>query len=128
MPLKPEQQNRYYLCSLPRGRLTDDAWLELIRRHWGVENGCHKTSDQQFREDAHPWIDTDPQGMLVVLLLRRLAYNLLALYRSVTLRAEERRATPWLDLMAALYAAMLKLSPAHLRGLRTRVIAATADA
>jgi len=38
LPLKPDDQNRYYLSSLPRARLTDDAWLYLVRLHWGVES------------------------------------------------------------------------------------------
>jgi hypothetical protein len=41
--------------------------------------------------------------MLVVMLLRRMAYNLLTLYRSVTLRAADKRAIPWRDLMRQIY-------------------------
>ncbi len=44
-----------------------------------------------MREDEHPWIETDPQGMLVVMLLRRMGYSLLTPYRYVTLRSEEHR-------------------------------------
>lgn len=125
---KPDEVERYYLCSLPRGRLTDDAWLYLIRLHWGVENGCHNTWDKFFREDEHPWIETDPQGMLVVMLLRRMAYNILTLYRGVTLRSEEKRATPWRELIRQLYAMLLQLTRAHLSGLRARPVSADAMA
>jgi hypothetical protein len=122
VPQQPDEQDRYYLCSLPRGRLTDDAWLYLVRCHWGVENGCHNTWDKVLREDHHPWITTDPQGMLVVMLLRRLAYNLLSLYRSVTLRSEEKRVTPWRDLMRHLYNMLMAATPALLAGLRPRAL------
>jgi len=118
----PDQEDRYYLCSLPRGRLTDDAWLYLIRLHWGVENGCHNTWDKFMREDEHPWIETDPQGMLVVMLLRRMAYNLLTLYRNVTLRSEDKRVTPWRDLMRHFYNGLMQLTRAHLSGLRARPV------
>ena len=119
---KPDETDRYYLCSLPRARLTDDAWLYLVRCHWGVENGCHNTWDKFFREDDHPWIETHPQGMLVVMLLRRLAYNLLTLYRSVTLRSEDQRTTAWRDLMRHLYNMLMAVTPAHLTGLRARPV------
>jgi hypothetical protein len=120
IPQDPAQEDRYYLCSLPRGRLTDDAWLYLIRLHWGVENGCHNTWDKFMREDEHPWIETAPQGMLVVMLLRRMAYNLLTLYRNVTLRSEDKRVTPWRELMRHFYNAFMQLTRSHLSGLRAR--------
>jgi len=37
-------------------------------------------SRQDYGRDDHPWIVNDPQGMVVALLLRRIAYNLLALF------------------------------------------------
>ena len=39
---------RYYISSLP---VDAEALLELVRGHWGVENGLHRTLDMQFRED-----------------------------------------------------------------------------
>ena len=32
-------------------RVADPALLELVRGHWGIENGLHRTLDVQFRED-----------------------------------------------------------------------------
>jgi hypothetical protein len=90
-----QHENRYYVCSLAGDRLKPEDWLQLIRQYWGVENGPHFTLDVALQEDDHPWIEADPQGVLVVALLRRVAYNLLTLFRSVTLRAEQTRATPW---------------------------------
>ncbi|MBE7482827.1 MAG: hypothetical protein HS104_22975 [Polyangiaceae bacterium] len=29
--------NRYFVSSLPRSRLSEVQWLLVVRRHWGVE-------------------------------------------------------------------------------------------
>jgi predicted transposase YbfD/YdcC len=97
-----EQEDRYYLSSLPAEQLSPEQWLRVVRGHWGVENECHNTWDKIFREDDHPWFEAGqdaPQGALVVLLLRRIAYNLLTLFRSVTQRSDQNRQMPWKDLM-----------------------------
>jgi hypothetical protein len=67
-----------------------------------------------------PWIEANANGMLAVLLLRRIAYTLLALYRAVTLRSDEGRATEWKDLLARVRDALVALSPDHILDLRTR--------
>ncbi len=41
---------RYYIASRP---VDAEALLELVRGHWGVENGLHRTLDVQFREDDY---------------------------------------------------------------------------
>jgi hypothetical protein len=100
---------RYFLCSLPRLRLTDEQWLLVARLHWGVENNVHNTLDTVFHEDEHPWIESDPKGALVVALLRRIALNLLVLFRSVTQRSIDRRATPWRDLVRMVWLALVRI-------------------
>ena len=92
----------------------------MIRQHWAVENQCHNTWDTVFKEDDRPWINSDPKGTVVVMLLRRLAYNMLALFRSVSQRSELRRQMPWRDLIRAMYNAMISLSGSDLAGLRAR--------
>ncbi|HSW34376.1 MAG TPA: ISAs1 family transposase, partial [Steroidobacteraceae bacterium] len=93
-----QRDDRMYVCSLDPERLSTAEWLRLVRAHWGVENNNHHTFDTAFAEDDRPWIEADANGMLAVLVLRRIAYTLLALFRS-SLRTEENRATPWRDLM-----------------------------
>src|SRR5215468_8329207 len=115
--------NRYYIASLPACRLTAAQWLLLVRHHWGVENNFNHTLDTAFEEDDRPWIESDPRGMVVVALLRRLAYNVLTLFRSVTQRSDERRATPWLDLLRWFYNAILSATDADLDALRPRPLA-----
>jgi hypothetical protein len=113
-------EDRYFVASLPKSRLTSAEWLLLVRRHWGVENNCHHTLDTAFKEDDRPWIESDPRGTLVVALLRRTAYNLLTLFRSVTQRSAGRRATPWLDLLRWFYNAIISATDADLAALRPR--------
>ncbi len=89
---------RYILTNLPVGRLSDDQWIVVIRRRWGVENGTHWTLDAIMDEDDLPWI-LDPNGMIVVQLLRRIGLNIVALFRGVHLRSADNRLQPWNDIM-----------------------------
>ena len=116
-------ENRYFVVSLPAARLTPKQWLLLVRLHGGVENNCHHTLDTAFQEDNRPWIESDPRGALAVAVLRRLAYTLLTLFRSVTQRSDERRATPWLDLLRWFYNALIAATDADLATLRPRALA-----
>jgi predicted transposase YbfD/YdcC len=126
-----EQENRYFLSSLPSEALTPEQWLLLVRRHWAVENACHNTWDKIFREDDHPWFESGedaPRGAVVVMLLRRIAYNLLALFRSLTQRSEENRQMPWKDLMRWVYNTLIAATASDLDGLRPRKLLAASDA
>ena len=100
--------DRYFLSSLVRSKLNDAQWLHVARLHWGVENNVHNTLDTVFMEDEHPWIEADPKGALVVMLLRRLALNLLVLFRTVTQRSDERRSIAWADLVHAVWLALVR--------------------
>jgi hypothetical protein len=119
-----ERDARLFVSSLDRDALTAAQWLLLVRSHWGVENQNHHTLDTAFAEDERPWIEADPHGMLVVLLLRRIAYTLLALYRAVTLRSDEDHTTRWKHLLASIRDALIAAAEAHLEGLRLREVAA----
>lgn len=113
-------ENRYFVSSLPASRLTRAQWLRIVRLMWGVENAVHCTLDKSMREDEHPWIKADPKATLVIALLRRIAYNLLALFRSVTLRSEHARSTPWKRLMRWVELALLTATHDDVAGLRAR--------
>ncbi len=118
-----ERDERMFVSSLDPKRLTTAQWLLLVRSHWGVES-AHHTLDTAFAEDDRPWIAADPHGMLAVLLLRRIAYTLLALYRAVTLRSDENRASPWKALLTAVRDVLVAAAEDQLRDLR-EVAAAT---
>ena len=111
------REDRYLMTSLRKGELGYDQWLHLVRMHWRVENDVHKTLDVALHEDEHPWF-RDPHGMLVAKLLRRIAYDILALYRSVTLRGETKGILPWNDLLAWMRTALVAASDEDLAGLR----------
>lgn len=112
--------NRYYVSSLAVGELSPAQWLLAVRLHWGVENDCHNTWDTAFAEDDRPWIVASPQGTVVVMLLRRIAYNMLALFRAVTQRAEDKRRTPWKTLLRWMRDMLVALDEQDLAGLRDR--------
>ena len=119
-----EQEDRYFLSSLQHDALTDGQWLQFVRRHWGVENDCHQIWDKIFREDDKPWIQSGEgasQGTVVVMLLRRLAHNMLALFRSVTQRSEQRRQTPWKDMVRWVYNTLIAATARDTECLRPRL-------
>jgi hypothetical protein len=112
-------EERFYATSLPSNGLSADQWLLLARQHWAVEV-THNVLDTALSEDDHPFITFDPQGALAVMLLRRIAYTLLALFRGVTLRSDENRAMPWKDLLRKIYNALIAANDDHVSGLRQR--------
>lgn len=116
---------RYFLSNAEQHVLTPKQWLLVVRLHWAVENNIHHTLDTAFREDDYPFMPSSPVGSLNVLLLRRIAFNMLALFRSVTQRSEDKRGTPWLTLFNQLSIALVSATLEALAGLRTRVPAAS---
>ncbi len=121
-----ENETRYFVSSRAPERLTSKQWLKVVRAHWGVENQNHHTYDTAFAEDDRPWIEADEHGMLAVLVLRRIAYTLLALFRAVTLRSDEHRAMRWKALLARVCDALVAATAETLAGLRVREVAAAA--
>lgn len=112
-------ENRYYATNYGARALTGAQWLALVRAHWAVENNCHWVWDVAFEEDDRPWL-YHPQGMVVLMVLRRVAYNMLALFRAVTLRGPESRATPWPTLLRAVYRALIRATDRLVQGFRNR--------
>ncbi len=118
-----ESEARMYVASLAPTRLSPSQWLQLVRCHWGVENNNHHTFDTAFAEDDRPWIVADADGMLAVLLLRRIAYTLLALFRAAS-RTDEGRAMRWGALLDWTRDTLVAATAEHLAGLRAREVAA----
>lgn len=110
-------EDHYAVSSLALDALSALQWLYAFRIHWGVEVS-HHIFDRILQEDDKPWIKTDPKGMVAVLLLRRIAYNLVALYRCVTQRSDDRRQTPWTDLLRWFYNTLICAQAADLDRLR----------
>jgi predicted transposase YbfD/YdcC len=80
-----ECEQRYFLTSLHRGRLSGAQTLAVVRAHWGIENDCFWTLDTQWLEDAVPWC-SQGQAVEVLSWFRLMAYNLLQLARRTHLR------------------------------------------
>jgi hypothetical protein len=112
-------EKRYYASSLAAEELTVEQWLLCVRFHWRVELS-HQTFDTAFEEDERPWIVSDAKGMLAVVILRRIAYSLLTLYRSMRQRSEEKRAVPWADLFEDVRDALVASTEATVESLRQR--------
>ena len=71
-PRGRQRSVRYYISSRPPDAA---ALLELVRGHWGVENGLHRTLDVQFREDDCRM--RKGHAPAVMAILRRAALNML---------------------------------------------------
>jgi len=121
-----ENEVRLFVSSRAPERLTPSQWLYTVRAHWGVENNNHNTLDTAFAEDDWPWIEADEHGMLAVLVLRRIAYTLLALFKAVTQRSEEKRAMRWKALLRWVRDALVAATAETLAGLRAREVDAAA--
>lgn len=113
------REARLFVSSVTEKTLTPEQWLKVVRSHWGVEIN-HHTLDTAFAEDERPWIVADGNGMLVTLVLRRIAYTLLALFRSVSLRSETRGEIRWADLLRWVWSAIVAATDAHLEAIRLR--------
>lgn len=90
-------EEHFFLTNLVPGRLNGEHLLALMRAHWRIENDFHGSLDIQWKEDHGLWVRRD-KGLPVVGLLRAIAYNLLALMRSVHLRSAEARHVSWQSL------------------------------
>lgn len=115
-------KTRYYITSMDSSEMSAEKWLALIVLRWGVET-VHQILDTAFEEDAHPWISADAQGALAVMLLRRVAYTILTLYKSVTLRSEENRRLPWRKLIEWVKDLLKWPNAEEMDGLRSRIFA-----
>jgi predicted transposase YbfD/YdcC len=102
---KVEVENRYFVTSLPWDRLTGTQILNLVRLHWGVENGCHWTMDVMLGEDDRPWC-TRGRALRMLSWLRLLAYNALRFLRQRYLRSPKSRVLPWDDLRRSIEQAL----------------------
>ena len=109
-------EDRYFVSSCETDTLSPEQWLRAVRWHWRVENDCHGVFDNFLREDERPWLHT-AYGMLVIMLLRRVAYNLLVLYRNVVRRGERKGDIPWRELLSRMRWALVASTADVLEGL-----------
>jgi predicted transposase YbfD/YdcC len=81
---KKSNQTIYGITSLPVEEYGAKELLELVRKHWGIENGLHYRRDVTFKEDACRQTTTNGGRVLAVLnnltigILRKLGWENLA--------------------------------------------------
>jgi hypothetical protein len=112
-------KTRYFITSIESTKLEPEKWLELVVLRWGVETS-HQILDSAFEEDKRPWFTKNAQGALVVMLLRRLVYTVLTLFKSRTQRSEDKQQAPWRELFEDIMDAMKMATELHVVGLRSR--------
>jgi len=116
---RPTQETRYFLSSLPTERLSAQQWLTVVRRHWAVET-THQVLDVTFQEDEHPWVTQNPRLTATIMVLRRIAYTLLSIFKNITQRSDHRRQEPWHRLLTRIRDALLHATSDTFDGLRKR--------
>ena len=90
----PTHETFYFLPSLPSDRLSPQQWLTLVRRHWAVETTHQILDGRAFEEDDRPWVSQNPRLITLIMILRRMDYTLLAIFKHVTQRSDARRDEP----------------------------------
>jgi hypothetical protein len=73
---------RYFASSIPPTLLSPTQQLELVRLHWGIENGHNWTMDVALTEDDAQPCQLTRDAIEVVGWLRILGYNLLSAWRA----------------------------------------------
>jgi len=116
---RPTTETRYFLSSLSTDRLSANQWLTVVRRHWAVES-THQVLDVTFEEDERPWVLHNPRLTATIMILRRIGYSLLTIFRSVTQRSDHRRQEPWRVLLARIRDTLLLATDVALAGVRRR--------
>jgi predicted transposase YbfD/YdcC len=81
---KISEQTIYGMTSLPVEEYGAEELLELVRKHWGIENGLHYRRDVTFKEDACRQTSSNGGRVLAVLnnltigILRKLGWENIA--------------------------------------------------
>jgi len=104
------EEVRYFVSNMPASFLTPTQKLELVRLHWGIENGYNWTVDVALEEDDIRPCQASRDSIEVVTWLRVLAYNLLAAWRAGGPK-KDRRPLPWNRVMEQLRDAFLVAEP-----------------
>lgn len=88
------KEQRFFLTNLHTGRLSSAQILTLIRSHWRIEDDCFWSLDVQWKEDDLPWCTVGP-AVEILGLMRMMAYNLVQLARTRSLRPRGLNAKSW---------------------------------
>jgi len=81
-------EDRFFITSLLKNRLSPEQILLLVRRHWAIENDCFNSLDVQWKEDSGK-LCTQGQAVWVLGILRIMAYNVVQYFRKRRLRRKD---------------------------------------
>lgn len=87
-------EDRFFVASVPVNRLKAWEILEVVRRHWRIENECFWTLDTQWKEDSGLWVRKG-HGLMVCGILRMISYNIVALLRYLHGKSDSWRRRTW---------------------------------
>ena|GEM_PF-1562990 len=113
---KTTREDRFYVSCLAADAMNGAQWATIIRRRWAVDNECHNTFDRILREDDRPWVRA-PEAIVNVILLRRIAYTILALHR-VRRSASDGERPSWTAVLHTFYVALSTATATTIAGLR----------
>ena len=111
-------ETRYFVSSMPADFLSPTQKMDLVRLHWGIENGHNWTMDVALEEDAVRPCQANRDAIEVVAWLRLLAYNLLASWRAA-LPPRDRRPMSWSRTMDILRDALARALPERALAMRS---------
>jgi hypothetical protein len=77
-------------CTRPLQFVRKRPQLAVVRRHWAVKT-THQILDVSLQEDERPWVSHNPRLTTTIMILRRIAYTLLSIFKTVTQRPDQRR-------------------------------------
>lgn len=97
-----QQELRYFATNATTDLLSPQETLELVRRHWAIENDCNWTFDVEFGEDAGR-LCTGNKAVFVLGIVRMIAYNIMQWLRKEHVQVQHKynkpTPRPWADLM-----------------------------
>ena len=102
----PIEETRYFLSSMASKLLSPTEKLQLVRLHWGIENGHNWTLDVALAEDDVQPCQASKEAIEVVAWLRVLAYNLLSAWRAHAPK-KDGKPMPWRRTMEQLRDALV---------------------
>lgn len=101
---------RYFVSSIPPTLLSPTQQLDLVRLHWGIENGHNWTMDVALAEDDAQPCQLTREAIEVVGWLRILGYNLLSAWRAQAPK-KDRQPLSWSRCMELLRDAFILHNP-----------------
>jgi len=89
--------SRLFITSIAPERFSAKALMKVVRLHWGIENNGNWTMDECFDDDVRCPCKQG-NGAVVVSWLRLLAFNIVAIVRSLAPKHDKGTAPGWSEI------------------------------